>query len=154
VETHAEINEAIKQHLLFMADDELILAHRDSEWTGHAPILEEDIAFANIAQDELGHASIWYELLEELSGDNPDELVFFRNHGPGGRKNQTGRDLSLSSYKQLDPPIGLGHRRKQSAYTSELELFVAICLPIIFTDTKGRATCRCKLHPFIEPDEG
>ena len=74
-----DISEALKQHLLFLADDELILAHRDSQWTGHAPILEEDIAFANIAQDELGHASIWYQLLEELSGDNPDELVFFRN---------------------------------------------------------------------------
>jgi ring-1,2-phenylacetyl-CoA epoxidase subunit PaaC len=61
-----------------MADDELILAHRDSEWTGHAPILEEDIAFSNIAQDELGHALIWYGLLQELGGEDPDQLVYFR----------------------------------------------------------------------------
>ena len=79
MEAEAAINEAIKQHLLYLADDELILAHRDSEWTGHAPILEEDIAFANIAQDELGHASLWYELLEKISGDRPNDLVFFRN---------------------------------------------------------------------------
>lgn len=64
--------------LLAMADDELVLAHRNSEWTGHAPILEEDIAFANIAQDELGHATLWYEIVSALTGDDPDKLVFFR----------------------------------------------------------------------------
>ena len=62
-----------------LADDELILGQRDSEWTGHAPILEEDIAFSNIAQDELGHATIWYGLLSELTGEEPNELVFFRD---------------------------------------------------------------------------
>ena len=66
------------QKLLALADDELILAHRNSEWIGHGPILEEDIALANIAQDELGHANIWYELLETITGDEPDSLVFFR----------------------------------------------------------------------------
>ena len=65
--------------LLAMADDELILAHRNSEWTGHAPILEEDIAFANIAQDELGHATLWYDIIRNLTGDDPDQLVFFRD---------------------------------------------------------------------------
>ncbi|MEI2609396.1 MAG: 1,2-phenylacetyl-CoA epoxidase subunit PaaC [Candidatus Promineifilaceae bacterium] len=65
--------------LLALADDEIILAHRDSEWTGHAPILEEDIAFANIAQDELGHATLWYEIIRDLTGEEPDKLVFFRN---------------------------------------------------------------------------
>lgn len=68
----------LSQKLLAMADDELILAHRNSEWIGHGPILEEDIALANIAQDELGHANIWYEMLQALTGDEPDELVFFR----------------------------------------------------------------------------
>jgi ring-1,2-phenylacetyl-CoA epoxidase subunit PaaC len=56
----------------------LILGHRNSEWTGHGPILEEDIAFANIALDELGHAAIWYGLLQAITGDDPDRLVFFR----------------------------------------------------------------------------
>jgi ring-1,2-phenylacetyl-CoA epoxidase subunit PaaC len=65
--------------ILALADDELILAHRNSEWTGHAPILEEDIAFANIAQDELGHATLWYEIVSTLTGDDPDKLVFFRD---------------------------------------------------------------------------
>ena len=65
--------------LLASADDELILAHRNAEWTGHAPILEEDIALANIAQDELGHATIWYGLVEALTGEDSDRLAFFRD---------------------------------------------------------------------------
>jgi ring-1,2-phenylacetyl-CoA epoxidase subunit PaaC len=70
---------AVGEIALSMADDELILAHRDSEWTGHAPILEEDIAFSNIALDELGHASLWYDLCSSISGVDPDRLVFFRS---------------------------------------------------------------------------
>ncbi len=70
--------QSLREKLLAMADDELILAHRDSEWTGHAPILEEDIAFSNIAQDELGHAGIWYGLIQTLTQEEPDKLAFFR----------------------------------------------------------------------------
>lgn len=65
-----------------MADDELILGHRDSEWCGHAPFLEEDIAFANLALDEIGHAAIWYSLLADLRSEDrdvfPDRMVYFR----------------------------------------------------------------------------
>mgnify|MGYP001795488517 CR=1 FL=1 len=68
----------LAQRLLAMADDELILAHRDSEWTGHGPILEEDIAIANIAQDELGLASTFYGMGETLTGQTPDQLACFR----------------------------------------------------------------------------
>jgi ring-1,2-phenylacetyl-CoA epoxidase subunit PaaC len=77
----AAVRQALAERLLAMADDELILAHRNSEWAGHAPILEEDIAFANIALDEMGHAAIWYGLYGELIGEEPDRLVFFRNPG-------------------------------------------------------------------------
>lgn len=70
------------EYLIGLGDDELILAHRDSEWAGHAPILEEDIAFANIALDEMGHAAAWYRLAGELQGqsveDYPDEIIFAR----------------------------------------------------------------------------
>ncbi|RIH88170.1 1,2-phenylacetyl-CoA epoxidase, subunit C [Calidithermus terrae] len=79
------MNEQLKQALVAkltaLADDELILAHRDSEWTGHGPILEEDIALANIAQDELGHATVWYGLRSALDGSDPDRLAFFRDAG-------------------------------------------------------------------------
>ena len=64
-----------------LADDEIVLAQRDGEWTGHAPILEEDIALANIAQDELGHATLYLELRRELDGSDPDRLAFFRDAG-------------------------------------------------------------------------
>lgn len=77
----AILRNALTERLLAMADDEIILAHRNSEWAGHGPILEEDIAFANIALDELGHASIWYGLRGELTGEETDRLIFFRNPG-------------------------------------------------------------------------
>src|SRR5579884_627548 len=48
------------EHLLGLADDELILGWRDSEWTGIAPVLEEDVAFSSIAQNEIGHARAVY----------------------------------------------------------------------------------------------
>jgi len=72
---------SLADHLLAMADDELVLAHRNSEWAGHGPILEEDIAFANIALDEMGHAAIWYGLRGALTGEDADRLVFFRDAG-------------------------------------------------------------------------
>jgi ring-1,2-phenylacetyl-CoA epoxidase subunit PaaC len=75
----------LADQLVALADDELVLGHRDSEWTGHAPILEEDIAFANIAQDEIGHALLWYGLVHALIGDTPDQLVFLR--GPAAYRN-------------------------------------------------------------------
>ena len=50
------------QLLLQIADDELVLGWRDSEWTGIAPSLEEDVAFSSIAQNEIGHARALYEL--------------------------------------------------------------------------------------------
>ena len=80
-----EVKTALIRKLTALADDELILAHRNSEWTGHAPILEEDIALANIAQDELGHATLWYGLLEPLDGRDADTFVYTR--GPGEWRN-------------------------------------------------------------------
>ena len=76
-----ELRQALVHKLTALADDELVLAHRNSEWTGHAPILEEDIALANLAQDELGHAGVWYGLIQELGGSDPDRLVYFRDAG-------------------------------------------------------------------------
>jgi ring-1,2-phenylacetyl-CoA epoxidase subunit PaaC len=73
---------ALAAYLVALGDDELILGHRDSEWTGHAPILEEDIAFANLALDEIGHARLWYELAADLMGGDkarfPDLQVYLR----------------------------------------------------------------------------
>lgn len=73
------LREGLISHLVALADDELLLGHRDSEWTGHAPILEEDIAFSNLAQDEMGHALTWYTLAHELGAPDPDRNAFFRS---------------------------------------------------------------------------
>ncbi|MBM2846319.1 MAG: phenylacetate-CoA oxygenase, PaaI subunit [Bacteroidetes bacterium] len=70
--------EQLLRYILALADDELMLGHRNSEWTGHSPILEEDIAFSNIAQDELGHSLVWYTLYEQLTGKSPDSMAFER----------------------------------------------------------------------------
>ncbi|MDX6511869.1 MAG: ring,2-phenylacetyl-CoA epoxidase subunit PaaC [Gaiellaceae bacterium] len=66
------------QLLLQIADDELVLGWRDSEWTGIAPSLEEDVAFSSIAQNEIGHARALYELAARDLGTNADALAFDR----------------------------------------------------------------------------
>src|ERR1051325_5773703 len=65
--------------LIQYADDELILGWRDSEWTGIAPSLEEDVAFSSIAQNEIGHARALYELAARDLGTTADELAFDRS---------------------------------------------------------------------------
>jgi ring-1,2-phenylacetyl-CoA epoxidase subunit PaaC len=67
------------QALLDIADDELVLGWRNSEWTGIAPFLEEDVAFSSIAQNEIGHARALYELAAEEVGTTADELAFDRS---------------------------------------------------------------------------
>jgi ring-1,2-phenylacetyl-CoA epoxidase subunit PaaC len=69
---------ALAELLIAMADDEFVLGFWDSEWTGIAPVLEEDVAFSSLAQDELGHAQALYELLAQLTGTSADELAFGR----------------------------------------------------------------------------
>jgi ring-1,2-phenylacetyl-CoA epoxidase subunit PaaC len=64
--------------LLSLADDELILGWRNSEWTGIAPFLEEDVAFSSIAQNEIGHARALYELAARDLGTDADALAFDR----------------------------------------------------------------------------
>ncbi len=72
------MSEALVSRLVACADDGLILAHRNGDWIGHAPILEEDIALANLAQDELGQAMLYYDMIEALTGQTGDQLAFFR----------------------------------------------------------------------------
>src|SRR6188472_4363522 len=69
---------AIKDLLFRMADEELILGHRNSEWTGLGPILEEDIAFSSMAQDKIGHAQALYEVLHKNGEADTDTIAFTR----------------------------------------------------------------------------
>ncbi|RME39112.1 MAG: phenylacetate-CoA oxygenase subunit PaaI [Planctomycetota bacterium] len=72
------VRAAVVDLLYRLADDELVIGHRDSEWTGLAPILEEDVAFSSMAQDEMGHARAYYQMLEALGEGDPDTLAFTR----------------------------------------------------------------------------
>ena len=69
---------ALETLLQAMADDELIVGYWDSEWTGIAPILEEDVAMSSLAQDEIGHARALLGLLGELRAEDPDALAYDR----------------------------------------------------------------------------
>jgi ring-1,2-phenylacetyl-CoA epoxidase subunit PaaC len=69
---------ALGELLRSMADDEFVIGFSDSEWTGIAPLLEEDVAMSSLAQDELGHAAALYGLLGELTGSDPDALAYDR----------------------------------------------------------------------------
>ncbi len=68
-----------RERLIEIADDELVLGWRDSEWTGIAPFLEEDVAFSSIAQNEIGHARALYELAARELGTTADALAFDRD---------------------------------------------------------------------------
>ncbi|MDA8346437.1 MAG: phenylacetate-CoA oxygenase subunit PaaC [Thermaerobacter sp.] len=86
---------AFGEYLLLMADDELVLGHRDSEWCAFAPLIEEDVAFASIAQDEISHAALFYELIESLRGLSRDQLAF-------GRPDTEMRNVTLVEQENSD----------------------------------------------------
>jgi ring-1,2-phenylacetyl-CoA epoxidase subunit PaaC len=71
---------ALFEYLLRLGDDRLVLGHRLSEWCGHGPILEEDIALANIALDLIGQATLYLKLGGEVEGKgrSEDDLAYFR----------------------------------------------------------------------------
>lgn len=71
--------QALKELLYKIADDQLILGHRNSEWTGFGPLLEEDIAFSSMAQDKIGQSYALYSMLQTLGENDPDTVAFTRN---------------------------------------------------------------------------
>ncbi|RYY18786.1 MAG: phenylacetate-CoA oxygenase subunit PaaI [Cytophagaceae bacterium] len=76
----AEVRPALFQYVLQLADTSLILGHRLSEWCGHGPVLEQDLAMANIALDLLGEARSYYQYAAELEGQGrtEDDLAYLR----------------------------------------------------------------------------
>jgi ring-1,2-phenylacetyl-CoA epoxidase subunit PaaC len=72
---------SLPEYLLRLGDDRLVLGHRLSEWCGHGPILEEDIALANIALDLIGQATLYLKLAGETEGKgrSEDDLAYFRD---------------------------------------------------------------------------
>ncbi len=81
-ELATETRIALAGLLLAMADDEFVIGFSDSEWTGIAPLLEEDVAMSSIAQDELGHAQALYRLLANLVADGRDADAIAYDRSP------------------------------------------------------------------------
>ncbi|TKD68731.1 1,2-phenylacetyl-CoA epoxidase subunit PaaC [Pseudalkalibacillus hwajinpoensis] len=73
-----EYRNCLIELLYQLADDDFILAYRGSEWIGLAPHIEEDVAFSSISQDLMGHATLYYSLLEELGEGQADSLTHNR----------------------------------------------------------------------------
>lgn len=73
--------DAFFEFLLRMGDTTLILGHRDSEWCGHSPVLEEDIALANLALDLIGQTQLWLGLAGEVEGKGrtADDIAYLRD---------------------------------------------------------------------------
>jgi ring-1,2-phenylacetyl-CoA epoxidase subunit PaaC len=71
--------EALKDLLYRIADDQLILGHRNSEWTGMGPLLEEDIAFSSMAQDKIGQSLALFNILNQLGEPPADTAAFMRD---------------------------------------------------------------------------
>ncbi|MEK5070918.1 1,2-phenylacetyl-CoA epoxidase subunit PaaC [Sporosarcina sp. FSL K6-1508] len=74
----AEYKEALISLLFQLADDDLLYAYRGSEWLGLAPHIEEDVASSSISQDSMGHAAMYYQLLEDLGAGKADDLAHLR----------------------------------------------------------------------------
>jgi len=87
--------DALAELLLTLADDEFVLGFWDSEWTGIAPMLEEDVAMSSISQDEIGHARAWYELLASLTDDDADRIAY-------GREPDAYRHAALMNHPRTD----------------------------------------------------
>ena len=69
------------EYTLHLADNALILGHRNSEWTGHGPVLEQDIALSNVALDLIGQARNFYQYAATLKayGSTEDTLAYLRD---------------------------------------------------------------------------
>ena len=78
----ADYKEALTNLLFQLADDDFMYSFRGSEWLGLAPHIEEDVASSSISQDSMGHAAMYYQLLEELGAGNADDLAHSRPSSP------------------------------------------------------------------------
>lgn len=97
-----EYKKALTELLYQLADDDFILAFRGSEWLGLAPHIEEDIAYASINQATMGHAVMYYELLETLGEGTADVLAHERKASE--RKNAILLELMNGTGSYLEDP--------------------------------------------------
>ena len=81
MDAHATAVQATQDYLLHLADNALVLGQRNAEWCGHGPIIEEDIAMANVSLDLIGQARLLYQLVAKRRGNGctEDALAYFRD---------------------------------------------------------------------------
>ena len=84
-------------YTLHLADNALVLGHRNSEWTGHGPILEQDIALSNIALDLIGQARNLYQYAARLSNERADAA----GGGKGGARGGGGVEVTEDTLAYL-----------------------------------------------------
>jgi ring-1,2-phenylacetyl-CoA epoxidase subunit PaaC len=107
-------NESLRELLYQLADDNFIHAFRGSEWLGLVPHIEEDVAYSSISQDTMGHAYMFYQLLEDLGEGNLDQIAHgrkpeqFRNaiileekNGPGSYLEKPDYDWAFTVVRNL-----------------------------------------------------
>ncbi|WP_026907881.1 1,2-phenylacetyl-CoA epoxidase subunit PaaC [Paucisalibacillus globulus] len=94
--------QALKELLFQLADDDLLIAFRGSEWLGLAPHVEEDVAYSSITQNTMGHAAMYYNLLEELGAGEADILAHGRK--PEERRNGIYLEKRNGEGTYLDEP--------------------------------------------------
>ena len=113
------VRDALAELLLTMADDELVIGYWDSEWTGIAPLLEEDVAMSSISQDEIGHAAALYGMLGELTGRDADAIAY-------GRDAAAFRHAPLLDHPRTDWAFTIARRYLyETADAARLEALVA-----------------------------
>ncbi len=98
-----ETRTALAELLMAVADDEFVIGFWDSEWTGIAPMLEEDVAMSSLAQDEIGHAKALHELRAELTGEDADAVAF-------GRQPEEYRHAALLNHARTDWAFTIARR--------------------------------------------
>jgi ring-1,2-phenylacetyl-CoA epoxidase subunit PaaC len=128
LELDPELRQAYGAMLLSLADSELVIGHRNSEWTGFGPSAEEDVAFSSIAQDEMGHAHLYYAIVAGADDEDAvDRLALDRGpralrhvrvlHAPNGDWFftiarhlywETFEETLLTAAKQSDLPVLAG----------------------------------------------
>lgn len=143
--------------VLSLADDELMIGHRHSHWTGVAPTLEEDLAFSSLAQDEIGHAVLWYGVAEELTGQDEDTLAFGRPPEEYLHANLLEQEPGDWAYTLMrQHAYDLFDQCRLEALTESSDASIAGVLgPILREERLHRAHARAWLSRISEgPDEG
>lgn len=115
-----------------LGDDSLIIGHRNSEWTGIGPILEEDIAFSSMAQDKIGHALAFYTLLHELGEPDPDTIAYGR--GPERFRCCSLVTLDIFGDGKSAPPAALSNNPVRDRVVAQGDWAISLVRQFFFSE--------------------